>query len=215
MSITEPVSLRDLAATVVDRVGLGDHSPFPGSTLARFWDHGKEPSEPSAQPVLSELIRGGKRDPRIKWPPALRGPMQSLVADGKTYIGNGDGIEELYDLEADPAEVHDLSGAMDAPRGAGATSSHREASQARSYETAVDRLKMSAPRDTRSLASGRATFWGLAVSVIGCVRLFSIVPRFTRLCRPPGPSAVGAGTRPGRICQLRLTFSMVTIAWAP
>ncbi len=115
VSISAPVSLRDLAATVVDRVGLGKNSPFPGRTLARFWDQAPEPSDPRAQPVLSELIRGAKRDPHIKWPPALRGRMQSLVADGNTYIRNGDGSEELYDLEADPAEVHDLSGAVDAP----------------------------------------------------------------------------------------------------
>src|SRR5262249_24446057 len=115
VSICEPVSLRDLAATVVDRVGLAMNSPFPGRTLARFWDHAPEPSDPRAQPVLSELNRGGKRDPHIKWPPALRGPMQSLVAEGKPYIQTGDGSEELYALAAAPAEVHDLSDAADAP----------------------------------------------------------------------------------------------------
>ena len=54
MNITEPVSLRDLAATIVDRVGLGRTSPFPGRTLARFWDHapnrairGRNPCSPS------------------------------------------------------------------------------------------------------------------------------------------------------------------------
>ena len=115
VSSSEPVSLRDLAATVVDRAGLGKNSPLPGRTLARFWDHAPEPADPPAQPVLSELIRGGKPDPHIKWPPALRGKMESLVAEGKTYIRNGDGSEEVYDLETDPAEVHNLSGAVDAP----------------------------------------------------------------------------------------------------
>ena len=33
--IAEPVSLRDVAATVVERLGLTDDSPLPGSSLAR------------------------------------------------------------------------------------------------------------------------------------------------------------------------------------
>jgi arylsulfatase A-like enzyme len=111
--IHEPVSLCDLAATVVERLGLADQSPFPGRSLARFWDHAPGRSEPSAEPVRSELIRGGKPSPNIRWPPALRGPMQAVVADGKIYIRNGDGVEELYNIATDPAEVHDLSGSAD------------------------------------------------------------------------------------------------------
>jgi hypothetical protein len=40
--------------------------------------------------------------------------MQALVAGGKTYIRNGDGIEELYDLEGDPSEVENLAGSAEA-----------------------------------------------------------------------------------------------------
>jgi len=36
--------------------------------------------------------------------------MASLLADGKLYIRNGDGVEELYDLETDPSESHNLAG---------------------------------------------------------------------------------------------------------
>ena len=64
-------------------------------------------------PRLLRAHPGGKPSPDIKWPPALRGPMRSLLVDGKTYIRNGDGVEELYDLDGDPAEVHDLSGPAD------------------------------------------------------------------------------------------------------
>ena len=39
--------------------------------------------------------------------------MQAVVADGKIYIRNGDGVEELYNIATDPAEVHDLSGSAD------------------------------------------------------------------------------------------------------
>ena len=36
--VNETVSLRDLAATVVDVIGQEAASPFPGKSLARFWD---------------------------------------------------------------------------------------------------------------------------------------------------------------------------------
>ena len=36
--------------------------------------------------------------------------MSSIVANGKTYIRNADGLEELYDLLSDPADSHDLAG---------------------------------------------------------------------------------------------------------
>jgi arylsulfatase A-like enzyme len=113
--IAEPVSLRDLAATVVDQLDLGGRSPFPGRSLARFWDPTRGASESEVEPVVSELIRGARSGRKILWPPALRGPMESLVADGLIYIRNGDGVEELYDLQADPEEVRDLSNTADSP----------------------------------------------------------------------------------------------------
>jgi arylsulfatase A-like enzyme len=112
-SVRGPVSHLDLAATVVERLGLADQSPFPGRTLARFWDHAAGRGDTSAEPVRSELIRGGWPNPEFRWPPAVRGPMQSLADDGTIYIRNGDGVEELYDIEADRAEAHDLAGSAD------------------------------------------------------------------------------------------------------
>ena len=35
--VAEPVSLRDVPATVVDLLSLGRDAPFPGRSLARFW----------------------------------------------------------------------------------------------------------------------------------------------------------------------------------
>ena len=37
--------------------------------------------------------------------------MAEVVAEGKVYIRNGDGREELYDLEGDPREENNLAGA--------------------------------------------------------------------------------------------------------
>ncbi len=47
-AVDETVSLRDLAATVVDLAGLSAGSPFPGESLARFWSGSSPaPHEPS------------------------------------------------------------------------------------------------------------------------------------------------------------------------
>ena len=55
--IEEPVSLRDLAATIVDRAGLKAGAPFPGASLARFWE---TPSQPelsrSTSPAFAEVV---------------------------------------------------------------------------------------------------------------------------------------------------------------
>ena len=44
--VDEPVSLRDLPATVLDLLGLERGDPFPGRSLARFWD--QRDGEPAA-----------------------------------------------------------------------------------------------------------------------------------------------------------------------
>jgi arylsulfatase A-like enzyme len=107
--LAAPVSLRDLAATVADLAGLKAGSPFPGTSLAGLWAPRavlRAPDElPS--PVLSEVSASpGQPD----WFPSSKGPMSSLVVDGLRYIRNGDGREELYDLDRDPDERQDLAG---------------------------------------------------------------------------------------------------------
>jgi len=108
--VTEPVSLRDLAATVVDRVGLAAKSPFPGRSLARAWTPEAPRSEAIFEPLLSEIDAPFEADPNQGESPVCRGPLTSLVDRNLHYIHNGDGREELYDLEGDPSESHDLAG---------------------------------------------------------------------------------------------------------
>ncbi|HEV3163541.1 MAG TPA: sulfatase [Isosphaeraceae bacterium] len=109
-SVPEPVSLRDLPATVVDLLGLADRSPFPGHSLARFWEPETDGvRSTSDEPLLSEVETPPGSDPNGGRSPVNRGRMQSLVSGSLHYIRNGDGREELYDLAADPTEQRDIA----------------------------------------------------------------------------------------------------------
>jgi arylsulfatase A-like enzyme len=105
-AIAEPVSLRDLAATVVDQAGVAAGSPFPGSTLARTWSGSKNSCR---EPILSMIDAPCEADPNHGMSPVCRGPLRSLVDGRYHYIACGDGREELYDLEDDPDETHNLA----------------------------------------------------------------------------------------------------------
>ena len=109
--VREPVSLRDLPVTVAGLVGPSPASPFPGSSWARYWEPTGAGTPPEADPLLAEVDREYELRLDRPPPPAARGRMTEVVAEGKVYIRNGDGREELYDLEEDPTEAKDLAGA--------------------------------------------------------------------------------------------------------
>lgn len=102
--ITEPVSHRDVPATVTEILTPGHRSPFPGQSLSRFWSASREASASSVtEPLVMEtgkplLLTNQGREP------AARGPMKSLIGWGMHYIRTGDGAEELYVLASDPEE---------------------------------------------------------------------------------------------------------------
>lgn len=97
--IGTPVSLTDLAATVVDVLGLSDGSPFPGrSVLAPAIDAEGRP------PVYAELTR----DDRMSQPTELL--LGSMVDDELHYILSDEGREELFRYRRDAFEQNDLMG---------------------------------------------------------------------------------------------------------
>ncbi len=112
-AVKEAVTLRDLAATVVDVAGQEDGAPFPGVSLARFW---KRPGPvaivqpPSASPSFAEVVPDPpNRDdgglPRQRFP-------QAAVKDSEwSYIRRaGDDREQLFHVREDPKEEHNLAG---------------------------------------------------------------------------------------------------------
>lgn len=105
--VTTPVSLKDLAATVLDlSAAPGDR--LPGRSLARFWsaDSADSSAPASGDTLLMEL---GYSPLLPKATPIARGAMKSVVLDGYRMIKNGDGVLELYDFVRDTLEQHDLS----------------------------------------------------------------------------------------------------------
>ncbi|QEH39042.1 Arylsulfatase [Aquisphaera giovannonii] len=106
------VSLRDLPATLMDLLGLGEGSPFPGRSLAAYW---RVPAgralDPPSSPALSEKADatafpspGGK-------PPNRGGFEMSLVAPfGYQYIRNGEGKEMVFHLWRDAWAQRNLIG---------------------------------------------------------------------------------------------------------
>ena len=112
--VKETVSLRDLAATIVDVLDMKVGSPFPGSSLARYWD-----GKPTTPPTTHASLRPGA----LRGPPRVRRPMSTLTVypekswplgalnDGDwSYIrGEGNVHEELFRVSQDAWEQHNLA----------------------------------------------------------------------------------------------------------
>src|SRR5262249_39714426 len=101
--VTEPVSVRDLPATVVDLLQLkGEHS-FPGRSLARFWTPPSAGEQPLADLVFAELV-----DERPFLDEKER-RHQSIAVRDHVYIRKDNGVEELYNIASDPAQAENLA----------------------------------------------------------------------------------------------------------
>jgi arylsulfatase A-like enzyme len=113
-TVSEPVSLRDLAATIVEAAGSASSSPFPGNSLSRFWNDSSpslSPKESSTATVLAEVVPNnpGKLD---YWGlPEERPPLAALKDGEWSYIRREeDAHEELFHLREDAREMRDRAG---------------------------------------------------------------------------------------------------------
>ncbi|MGQ0538911.1 MAG: sulfatase [Gemmatimonadaceae bacterium] len=111
-AVAEPVTLRDVPATVLELIGgAGAHS-LPGTSLARHWrSDSLGTSDPLARsrapdsPVYAEVDYARNLPAYI---PVSQGPMKSVVVDGYHYISGSSGAEELFDVRRDPWERNNL-----------------------------------------------------------------------------------------------------------
>jgi arylsulfatase A-like enzyme len=111
--VTDPVSLRDLPATIVDQLGLSPGSPFPGHSLAVYWGLTPPPIPPETSPVLSEYANATAFQPHSEQGLSRRGCQLSLVAGGQHYVRDGMGTEQLFDLDRDAFEQVNLIAAAE------------------------------------------------------------------------------------------------------
>ncbi len=104
--VAEPVSTRDLAATIADLAGPAWAWPFPGRSLRRFWDPSGPASGPPEPPIselklTAEQIRAHGLKPSESYRIAI-------LDHGQIYHRDPIGAEELYDA-GDQAEATDLA----------------------------------------------------------------------------------------------------------
>ena len=110
--VREVVSLRDMAATILDLAGIRAESVgIPGRPLTRYWgasgDDQETPVVPEPETAFSVLYRGSENEP---WYPVEQGPaMYSLIDSSYHYILSGDGNEELFHTTSDPGEDTNLA----------------------------------------------------------------------------------------------------------
>jgi arylsulfatase A-like enzyme len=105
--VRDAVSIRDIPATVMDVLGLGEQSPFPGTSLARYAD-GTATEAERAEPRLSSAEKHPWANEDSHWPAAI-GNLFSLATSDVHYIVDGRGEEFLFDLSADVLEQNDLA----------------------------------------------------------------------------------------------------------
>ncbi|MGQ0642809.1 MAG: sulfatase [Gemmatimonadaceae bacterium] len=103
VTIADPVTLRDVPATVLDLVGATPQAALPGYSFTRRWYHATSPAVPgdSASPIFGEVDYARNLAASI---PVSQGAMKSVVVDGHHYIRSANGSEELYDVRSDPWE---------------------------------------------------------------------------------------------------------------
>lgn len=100
--VAQQVSLRDLAATLIDLSGFPDGRGLGGMSLAPTW--GSPDARGSA--AVAELSRGVNPDPKAL---NAAGNMRALADDSLHYIRNGDGSVEIYAYRRDPREEVNLA----------------------------------------------------------------------------------------------------------
>lgn len=106
LRVTPAVSLRNVAATVLDLAG-GDHPSeleLPGASWRRFWQ------TPGAELGPDDLVLSNLTPrPRPEaWYRNARGELRSVIGSAHHYINNADRSEEVYDIGADAWERQNL-----------------------------------------------------------------------------------------------------------
>jgi arylsulfatase A-like enzyme len=121
--ITTPVSTREIGRTVLDLIGAGADTTFPGRSLAGLWREGGDSAgtvatsggttpggermRPShGSPVVSELNYAANVQ---EWYPVSSGPIHAIIEGPWRYVFRRDGDAELFDFDHDSLEQRNLA----------------------------------------------------------------------------------------------------------
>ncbi|HSE46889.1 MAG TPA: sulfatase, partial [Gemmatimonadales bacterium] len=85
--VDDPVSLRDLAATIMSVALPGVPHPFPGASLSRYWLSERRDSTAAAADTLLQEVNFDPGLPSNT--PVSKGPMRAVVWDGGRLIRRG------------------------------------------------------------------------------------------------------------------------------
>jgi arylsulfatase A-like enzyme len=99
--VEEPVTLRDLAATILDLTNLHEASVLPGVSLTRFWKPG---ADYVGSPIFASLSQGTEVAARN-----ARGSLASLLTSEYHYIRGPGDHEELYAYREDSLEERNVA----------------------------------------------------------------------------------------------------------
>ncbi|MEO8624668.1 MAG: hypothetical protein ABI625_26535, partial [bacterium] len=115
--VKTPVTLRDIAATVLDLSAVGSSATLPGTSLARYWRAPQSTTATTADTVMSQYAQLNL----------------VAIADGRYHLVRSPRKgTHLFDLVADPDEAHDLAETPEgAPILASMTASYRAALEAK------------------------------------------------------------------------------------
>jgi arylsulfatase A-like enzyme len=133
----------DVMPTVLDVVGIAPPPGLQGRSLRAAWE---SPASFAERPGFAESLQEDFeekciRDGRYKY--VVRIDAEAVARHGRAYLPERPAGERLYDLEADPAERHDLLAAGAAPPGVAAAlrkelRAHLAARDRRPSEAVID-----------------------------------------------------------------------------
>jgi hypothetical protein len=101
LRVAPPVSLRDLAATLLDVAGVRDHN-LPGTSLRRAWEVG---STVAVSPIVFEVPQGKNVGAESL---ARIGPIMGAADSTWYYIHYADGREEVFRWRTDSLDETNL-----------------------------------------------------------------------------------------------------------
>jgi arylsulfatase A-like enzyme len=108
--VTEPVSLRDIAATIAEMSGSTTGSSFPGESLTRFWKRPPGGAGGVKHASLSELVPNDRKNRSYWGLPAPLPPRASLKDSEWSYMRREVDLgEQLYHLTEDAHEQRNLA----------------------------------------------------------------------------------------------------------